>query len=106
MALQTIRAFQGVAFAGLIILGCGGSPQDESRHPAVDSTADSTRSQLVNCCITPSCDVCVEKFGRCNCLEDLKAGRPVCGQCIEGYKHGKGKLKLISIPEIKKREGT
>ena len=106
MVQQTIRVLLGPAVAGLILLGCGGSPPDESAHGGIDSTADSTASQLVNCCVKPSCDVCVEKFGRCNCLEDLKAGRPICGQCIEGYKHGKGKLKLISIPGIKKREGT
>ena len=106
MVQRSVLISIALALAGLTVTGCGGSPPDASGHRNVDSTADSTASQVVNCCTKPSCDVCVEKFGKCNCLDDLRAGRPICGECIEGYKHGKGKLKLISIPELKKREGT
>lgn len=106
MLQRPTRLLLGLAVLGLISLGCGEPPADESGHNGMRGKVDSTSSLLVNCCAKPSCDVCVQKFGKCNCLEDLKAGRPICGECIEGYKHGKGKLKLISIPELKKREGT
>ena len=92
MVQKTFCSFLPLALAGLILLGCTGSPPDATSRRGADSTADSTAGRIVNCCIKPSCEVCVEKFGRCNCLEDLKAGRPICGQCIEGYEHGKGKL--------------
>ena len=75
-------------------------------HREVQAATDSSSAKMVNCCTKPSCIVCVEKFGKCTCLEDLKAGKAICGDCIEGYRQGKGKLKLIAIPELKKREGT
>jgi hypothetical protein len=89
----------------LFVVGCGESPKTDSEHHQVTSTADSGRGK-VNCCTRPSCETCVEKFGKCTCLDDLKAGKPICGECIQGYKAGKGKLKLITIPKLKKREGT
>lgn len=90
----------------LLFLSCAGPKTEQSVHHRSAGSGDSTGGRIVSCCIKPSCDVCVQNFGKCTCLEDLKAGRPVCGECINGYKEGKGKLKLISIPEIKRREGT
>ena len=95
------------AVAALILLvACGETKTHDSSGEPSAAVGDTTSFQLVNCCIKPSCEVCVEKFGRCTCLEDLKAGKAICGECIHGYKEGKGKLKLISIPELKKRPGT
>jgi len=94
------------AAAALVLAACGETKtRDGSSVPSAE-VADTASSQLVNCCIKPSCEICVEKFGRCTCLEDLKAGKAICGECIHGYQEGKGKLKLISIPELKKRPGT
>ena len=96
----------GAVAAALILAACGETKTRDNSAPPSAEVADTAAAQLVNCCIKPSCEVCVEKFGRCTCLEDLKAGNAICGECIHGYKEGKGKLKLISIPELKKRPGT
>ena len=52
------------------------------------------------CCVKPGCEYCIKKFGRCECY--VKKNDPICGQCYDGYKEGRGKFKLINLNELKK----
>ena len=56
---------------------------------------------LYDCCTDPGCVECV-KDGQCACDRKIRAKDPICGECLRGYKDGKGKRKLISIPELER----
>ena len=42
------------------------------------------------------CDLCARVNGSCNCAANLAAGKGVCGDCLSGWKSGKG-----AIPGVK-----
>src|SRR5258706_4628954 len=55
------------------------------------------------CCIkapkgakAAGCDLCARMNGSCNCAANLVAGKGVCGDCLSGWKAGKG-----TIPGVK-----
>jgi len=54
------------------------------------------------CCTRPGCFECVEQKRRCDCYSDIRKKDPICGQCLDGYRKGEGKLKLFSIPELER----
>ena len=106
--------------AALLLIGCTdrqeGSRIDVTSHETALSGKVSValrdsllRNGLYDCCIKPGCDHCILKDGRCDCYENIRKSDPICGECLRGYKEGKGKLKLVSIPEleqIRKEKGT
>lgn len=96
-------------------------PPEESRNRS-ETTRDSTgagnsnvavdlrglREQLIadglyDCCTDPGCMECVRDRKNCSCYVDIRKEDPVCGECIQGYKDGIGKFKLVSIPDLEKR---
>lgn len=58
---------------------------------------------LYECCTKPDCLECADESLGCKCYSDLKKEDPICGECIDGYRAGKGRLKLVSIPGLKQR---
>jgi len=105
----------------LVLLAVGCRPDTDrsspisvrKESPVVDSSfvrlseteKESLRDSLLavgeyDCCTKPGCFQCIEEKGGCSCYQDLKKKDPICGQCLEGYKNGEGKLKLVSIPEL------
>lgn len=54
------------------------------------------------CCIkapegskAAGCDLCARVNGSCNCAANLAAGKGVCGDCLGGWKTGKGTLRGV-----------
>ena len=83
--------------------------RDSSLSPLSDSDLAALRDSLIvigdyECCTKPGCFECIERKGRCDCYSDIRRKDPICGQCLDGYKKGEGKLKLVSIPELERRE--
>lgn len=55
-----------------------------------------------DCCTDPGCTECMLNPGECTCQANLRQKDPICGECLTGYKEGRGKLKLVSIVELEK----
>ena len=52
------------------------------------------------CCIKPTCDSCALKHGSCACAVNAAKGAGVCGECMGGWKSGKGALKGIDASKL------
>ncbi len=50
---------------------------------------------LYSCCMKPSCDLCARTNGSCICAANLAAGLGTCGECLEGWKAGRGTVKGV-----------
>jgi len=71
--------------------------------PASEMLRDSLRSKgMYECCTKPECLECAEKLDLCDCYNDIGRKDPICGECLQGFKRGEGRLKLVSIPELEK----
>ena len=110
-------------FAALLVVGCG--QEDPQERPFSSGTPDSLkpfalmtalernefrealmREGRYDCCIKPGCMECIRNIDSCKCYFDIKNEDPICGECLDGYKEGKGKLKLVSIVELEKIRNT
>lgn len=98
-----------------LVLACSGrsdTPEeglvrtDSLQPPAmtamqIEARRDSLiRDGLYECCTDPGCTECVTLRDSCRCYLAIKYKDPICGGCLRGYKEGKGRLKLVSIPEL------
>jgi hypothetical protein len=54
-----------------------------------------------SCCVKPGCDLCPMTRGACSCAEQARSGRGVCGECLGGWKAGRGSVKGISAKSMK-----
>lgn len=57
-----------------------------------------------NCCIEDACDECMKTEGSCDCKNAVKNNKPVCGECYDGWQHGKGAVSGKSAKDIKKEQ--
>ena len=55
-----------------------------------------TASGNYKCCVKPSCDLCAATTGSCNCAANVAAGKGSCGECLAGWKNGRGTVKGAS----------
>lgn len=55
-----------------------------------------------DCCVRPGCTECIESRDSCGCYIAIKSNDPICGECLDGYKEGNGKLKMVSIVDLEK----
>jgi hypothetical protein len=60
------------------------------------------------CCIkapegskVAGCDLCARVNGSCNCAANLAAGKGVCGDCLGGWKAGKGAIPGVKASAVK-----
>ena len=53
-----------------------------------------------SCCVKPACSLCARVNGSCNCAENVRAGRGACGECLGGWKAGRGDVDGVrsSVP--------
>ncbi len=65
------------------------------------------QSGSYSCCIKPpvnakepGCDLCVKNNGSCNCGANLAAGKGVCGECLAGWRSGKGTFAGIKPTSV------
>jgi hypothetical protein len=96
-------------------------PPQNAHLPPTKATADlnaarkqmdSARSELVKagkyaCCIkapehstVPGCDLCARMNGSCRCGANLAAGKGVCGECLSGWKSGRGAMKGVKPESV------
>ena len=54
-----------------------------------------------SCCTKPSCDTCARVNGSCACAENVKAGKGACGECVEGWKAGRGAVDGVKADDVK-----
>lgn len=55
-----------------------------------------------DCCVKPGCMECIASLDSCGCYIAIKQNDPICGECLNGYREGRGKLKLVSIVELER----
>lgn len=55
-----------------------------------------------DCCIRPGCTECIVSRDSCGCYMAIKSKDPICGECLDGYKEGTGKLKMVSIVDLER----
>ncbi len=55
-----------------------------------------------DCCVRPGCTECIGNRDSCGCYMAIKSKDPICGECLDGYKEGMGKLKMVSIVDLEK----
>jgi hypothetical protein len=53
------------------------------------------------CCVKPSCSLCARVNGSCNCAANVQAGLGACGECLGGWKSGRGAIKGIDADSVK-----
>jgi len=111
-----------LACISALVLGCSGQEsQEKTAEHSLREQSDSSRpfglmsvgereelrERLMRegryeCCVKPGCTECIGKRDSCGCYLDIRKDDPICGECFDGYKEGRGKLKLVSIVELEK----
>ncbi|MFQ6042326.1 MAG: heavy-metal-associated domain-containing protein, partial [Candidatus Poribacteria bacterium] len=54
-----------------------------------------------SCCINPTCDFCALTARMCPCAKNLSQNKPVCPECLAGWKSGQGVLKGVDAKNVK-----
>lgn len=53
------------------------------------------------CCIRPACNLCAKTTGSCACAVNIGKGKGACGECLGGWKAGRGALKGVKAADVK-----
>jgi len=53
------------------------------------------------CCVKPACDLCLRKNGSCACAANVARGLGACGECMAGWKNGRGAMPGIAADSVK-----
>lgn len=56
------------------------------------------------CCVRPSCNECLLRFGECRCREAVREAGPCCGECTEAWVEGRGAVEGVSAWELLERK--
>ncbi len=93
---------QGCAMSASAAPG-DGSPSPELKQ-AVDALLDAKKTLVAEkryaCCIRGGCGQCAHE-GSCPCGSDLATGKKgVCGECLDGWKSGKGAFPGIDPGDV------
>ena len=60
-----------------------------------------TKDGKYSCCVRPSCDLCARTNGACGCKQTAAAGLGVCGECLGGWKAGRGAVRGVKEKDVK-----
>ena len=124
VAAMRVRALTAVAAVGMIcsVAAAGAHPPSNKALPPTQAAADLKRARSLmdvakaklleqgkyGCCVkapvgskTPGCDLCARMNGSCNCAANLMAGKGVCGECLGGWKAGKGAMPGVKPGDVK-----
>ena len=63
--------------------------------------ADLAKDEKYSCCIKPTCDFCALTALMCPCAKNLSQNKPVCPECLAGWKSGQGVLKDVDAKDVK-----
>jgi hypothetical protein len=53
-----------------------------------------------SCCVKPSCSLCARVNGSCDCGANVQAGRGACGECLGGWKAGRGSVTGVDTDAV------
>ncbi len=62
---------------------------------------DLAKEGKYSCCIKPSCDFCAMTMVMCPCGMNLSKDKPVCPECLAGWKAGQGSNKNMDAQKVK-----
>ncbi len=106
----------------VLALSAGAHPPQNTNLPPTKATGDlQTARRLMDaaktkltqagkyaCCIkapegakAAGCDLCARVNGSCNCAVNLAAGKGVCGDCLSGWKTGRGAIPGVKPDSVK-----
>jgi hypothetical protein len=54
-----------------------------------------------HCCIEPTCNWCALMMAKCPCGHGLAQGKPVCPECVLGWRQGKGDIPGVESSAVK-----
>jgi hypothetical protein len=52
------------------------------------------------CCVKPSCDLCLRTKGSCACAANVKRGLGGCGECLAGWRTGRGSVPGVVADQV------
>ena len=55
-----------------------------------------------SCCLKTSCDFCAVSMNMCPCGMNVKEGKPVCGECADGWSVGQGAVSGVDPQKVKR----
>ena len=64
-------------------------------------TAIAAGGDHYHCCIDPTCNWCALHMASCECGHALGEGKPVCPECVLGWRKGKGDMADIDAADVK-----
>ncbi len=78
----------------------------EKKLKEARSKMDAAKAKLAkegkyDCCIKSSCDLCARTAGKCECARHVAAGHGACGECLEGWEAGLGRVKGVEARSVK-----
>lgn len=120
--LAALTLLLGAALFLTGVAGAGAHPPVKKKLPPTQAAADLKKArELMDaaktklsgqgkyaCCVkapegakSAGCDLCAARNGSCNCAANLAAGKGVCGDCLSGWKAGKGAIPGVKAAEVK-----
>ena len=89
-----------VLFIVLFLAGCAEMPREEEltteqkiervKEDLTDIKMELAMEGKYSCCLKEGCNACILTHGSCPCYDNLKEGKPVCGECYMGWQVGQG----------------
>ena len=80
----------------------GDAKQQIQAARAALKDAKHTLGETMDCCMEPACDFCALAIEKCPCGANIKAGKPICGNCADGWEAGRGDVPNIDKSKIKR----
>lgn len=74
---------------------------DESKSLLALAKKELAGQGKYSCCVKPGCDLCPMTRGKCSCADNARSGRGVCGECMGGWKAGRGSVKGVTAKTVK-----
>jgi hypothetical protein len=74
---------------------------DAAARKLADAKKQLAAAGRYRCSVRPSCDLCARTTGSCNCGPNAAAGRGVCGECLGGWRAGRGAVKSVDSKSVR-----
>jgi hypothetical protein len=77
-------------------------PTKAARHlKSAEKKLQAARKELsakgkYTCCVKPGCGLCLRAKGACDCAASIDAGTGVCGECLAGWRAGRGSVRGVN----------
>jgi len=61
-----------------------------------ESKKELQKGAKYSCCVKASCGLCQRKAGACQCAEAVTQKKKSCGECLAGWRSGRGAVRRVS----------